>query len=81
MVDILHMSSINILEAKKRALRHGDENLLAQVGRGKDLMSILCVYPSDLPSDLGLIYVIVKKNMEAEDQDKLPDSELLSQMT
>jgi hypothetical protein len=53
MVDVLHTSSINILEGKKSALRHGDENLLAQVGRGKDLMSILCVYPSDLPSDLG----------------------------
>ena len=53
MVDVLHMSSINILEGKKSALRNGDENLLAQVGRGKDLMSILCVYSSDFLSDLG----------------------------
>jgi hypothetical protein len=53
MVDVLHTSSINILEGKKSALRNGDENLLAQVGRGKDLMSILCVYPSNFLSNLG----------------------------
>jgi hypothetical protein len=43
MVDVMHMSSIGILEAKKTALQQGDEAVLKQVGRGKDLMSILCL--------------------------------------
>jgi hypothetical protein len=43
MIDIMHSSSVNILKAKKTALQQGDEAVHAQVGRGKDIMSILCV--------------------------------------
>ena len=41
--DIMHSTAINILESKKRALKEGDEALARQVGRGKDIMSILCM--------------------------------------
>lgn len=41
MVDTMHKTSIDIFESKKAALARGDQAMVAQVGRGKDLMSIL----------------------------------------
>lgn len=40
-VDIIHNTSVEILEAKKRALWEGDEVVAKQIGRGKDIISIL----------------------------------------
>ena len=40
-VDVIHNTSVDILESKKRALREGDEAVAMQIGRGKDIMSIL----------------------------------------
>ena len=40
-VDVITETSEEILAEKKLALRQGDETLKAQVGRGKDIMSIL----------------------------------------
>ena len=42
--DTMHNTAIDILESKKRVLREGDEAFARQVGQGKDIMSILCVY-------------------------------------
>ncbi|KAF8198596.1 cytochrome P450 [Pholiota molesta] len=40
-VDILHKTSVEIFELKKKALADGDEAVASQIGRGKDIMSIL----------------------------------------
>jgi len=40
-VDILHNTSVEIFEAKKKALEEGDEAVAQQIGRGKDIISIL----------------------------------------
>jgi hypothetical protein len=40
-VDILHNTSVEIFESKKKALADGDEAVASQIGRGKDIMSIL----------------------------------------
>ncbi|KAF9238636.1 cytochrome P450 [Melanogaster broomeanus] len=64
MVDIMDKTSIDIFEAKKKALLLGDVAVLEQVGRGKDIMSIL-----------------LKANMAASEEDRLPDEELIAQMT
>ncbi|KAF8968134.1 cytochrome P450 [Flammula alnicola] len=40
-VDVLHNTSVEIFESKKKALEAGDEALSAQIGRGKDIISIL----------------------------------------
>jgi hypothetical protein len=42
-VDIMDRTSVEIFERKKLALQQGDDSVLKQVGRGKDIMSILCV--------------------------------------
>ncbi|KAF8905032.1 cytochrome P450 [Gymnopilus junonius] len=39
--DILHNTSIEVYESKKRALAAGDEAVAAQIGQGKDILSIL----------------------------------------
>ena len=41
-IDIFHETSVEILETKKEALRRGDQALAAQIGQGKDVISILC---------------------------------------
>lgn len=40
-IDVLHNTSVEIFETKKKALREGDRALAAQIGRGKDIISIL----------------------------------------
>ena len=41
-IDTFRETSVEILEAKKEALRRGDQALAAQIGQGKDIISILC---------------------------------------
>ena len=40
-VDILHQTSIEIFESKKKAIDEGEDALAAQVGHGKDIISVL----------------------------------------
>lgn len=40
-VDVLHNTSVEILNIKKKALKEGDKAMTSQIGQGKDLMSIL----------------------------------------
>ncbi|KAF8640256.1 hypothetical protein AX16_010151 [Volvariella volvacea WC 439] len=42
MIDIMHETSVEIIEGKKKALREGDEAVARQIGHGKDIISILC---------------------------------------
>ena len=41
MVDYMHTIASGIYESKKRAFKKGDEAVTQQIGRGKDLISIL----------------------------------------
>ena len=45
-VDVFHTTSVEIFETKKKALREGDQALAAQIGRGKDIISILSMFSS-----------------------------------
>ncbi|KAJ3514910.1 hypothetical protein NLJ89_g2096 [Agrocybe chaxingu] len=40
-IDTLHKTSVEIIQAKRKALQEGDPALEAQIGRGKDIISIL----------------------------------------
>jgi hypothetical protein len=46
-IDVMYNTSVEILEAKKRALMEGDEAVARQIGRGKDIISILSMCDSD----------------------------------
>jgi hypothetical protein len=39
--DVIHNTSIEIINSKKRALEDGDEAVARQIGEGKDILSIL----------------------------------------
>jgi len=41
-VNIMDRTSVEVFEAKKRALQQGDDALIKEVGQGKDIMTILC---------------------------------------
>lgn len=40
-VDVFYNTSVDIFEAKKKALKEGDEAVSRQIGQGKDIISIL----------------------------------------
>ena len=40
--DVVNRGCQNLFNAKKEALKRGDETLLQLVGEGKDVMSVLC---------------------------------------
>ena len=41
-LNIFRETAVEILETKREALRRGDKALAAQIGKGKDIISILC---------------------------------------
>lgn len=54
LVDTLHYSSSEILRQKTEALEKGDEEVMKQIGSGKDIMSVLCRFNKihiDAPAD------------------------------
>ena len=41
LINVFHDTSVEIYEAKKQAFQQGDEELAGQIGKGKDIISIL----------------------------------------
>jgi len=64
LTDTLNIKCQDIFDAKKAALKAGDDAVMHQVAEGKDIMSIL-----------------LKANMGTAEKDRLPDEELLAQMS
>lgn len=82
--DTIERCSKEILETKKRALQEGDEALRQQVGEGHDIISKLRQYFCKFPCVQSLIkiHISVQANMSAaSEEDKLPESEVLGQMS
>ena len=69
-----------IYNGKKAALEKGDEAVLHQMNDGKDIMSILreCVKVAQ-PDDADI--ALVNANVKASDEDRLPEDELIAQMS
>ncbi len=49
-VDIIHNTSLEIVESKKRALAEGNGAIKDEVAQGKDLMSVLCELEPYIPA-------------------------------
>ncbi|PPQ71481.1 hypothetical protein CVT24_011975 [Panaeolus cyanescens] len=64
LADVLHQTSIEIYQRKKKALAEGDQSVAEQIAQGKDILSIL-----------------MKANLEASEEDRLPDEEIYSQIS
>ena len=43
-IGILHEESVFIYESKKKALTEEEDSVVRQVGKGKDILSVLCEY-------------------------------------
>ena len=85
-VQVIHAGSKEVLRSKRAALERGDQELLHTVGEGKDIMSILCAsyslqFAPRHCADGSSTLVLVKENMSADEEDRLPDEELLAQMS
>lgn len=74
---------VDIFEGKKRALKEGDEAVSKQVGEGKDIMSILSAFTREDNAFrvLNSVIISVRANMEASEETKLPDNEVLGQVS
>lgn len=79
--DTMHQRSKDIFYAKKAALEAGEDAVLQQVGEGKDIMSILRECFVSGWKTYALTRFQVKANMTASADDRLPESELIGQMS
>jgi hypothetical protein len=78
-VDIMHGTSVEILKSKELALQEGDEAMMHQIGRGRDIISLLSMHNSNVLFLFIHFFVLpVKANMQASDEDKVPQSEILA---
>ena len=89
-VDTMWREATNIYRAKKNALEQGDEAVAREIGEGKDLLSILCTLTGDPLSRIAgsnnlffpdLFLITVRANTNAEEQDRLPEKELIGQIS
>lgn len=78
---MMHKTSIDIFENAKRGLDKCDD-ARERIAKGKDIMSALSkpsrrvIFPSNADND-----DLVKANMLASEGDKLPDEELIAQVS
>ena len=80
-VDTIYNTSLDIFESKKRALLDGDEAVERQVGEGKDILSILSTLILFHLRDPSTDSMVVRANMDASEEDKLDEDELVAQIT
>lgn len=81
-VDIMDETTVSILNSKKKALEEGEEAAVKQVGKGKDIISILSQYSAlEIYTEAYFVFSrTVKANMEASEADRLPESDVLGQV-
>ena len=81
-VDTMDSESRKIYNAKKSALEAGDDTILHQVGEGKDIMSILRkvlqLYATRILTSRSFV---VRENMKASEADRLPEAQVIGQMS
>lgn len=82
-VDRMSKRSVEIYESKKGALEKGDDEVVQQIGEGKDIMSVLStatIYPPSYVQGRA-DWLQVKANKAASVEDCLTDEELIGQMS
>ena len=74
-----------IYELKKDNIQHGEgRDVVKQVGDGKDIMSHLREYlffPVEITVFVDISRYAVRANMAAPEEDRLPEEEIIGQMT
>ena len=80
-VDAVYDTSTEIVQSRKRALEAGGDAMNKQVGRGKDMMSILCKYKFPVIFCFTTKARIVQANERSEARDRLSDEEVVAQIS
>ena len=74
-----------VLTVKKKALVEGEESVVKQVGEGKDIISLLRTHTRIVIIshcwDYSLFHTPVKANMFVPEEERIPDEEILGQMS
>lgn len=78
-VDVLDEAPKRIIREKKRVIAEGREG--ATTGGGKDLLSILCKLSLDLCLRVTDMFISVRANTEAPEEERISDDELAAQMS
>lgn len=82
-VDVMHRTSTDIFESAKKAVKEG-KDIPDRPGGGKDIMSILSTFHPLIAVSSTLnahSAVTVKANLNASEEDRLPDEELIAQIS
>ena len=80
--DAIWKTAEEVLQSKRAALAAGDEAVSAQIGEGKDIISVLRVSKlSHLLRTMMLTFTVVRSQMSAAEEDKMSDKELLGHMS
>ena len=80
--DAIWKTAEEVLQSKRAALVAGDEAVSAQIGEGKDIISVLRVSKlSHLLRTMMLTFTVVRSQMSAAEEDKMSDKELLGHMS
>lgn len=66
---------------KKRAFEQGDEKTVEQMGRGKDIISILSEYKFVMLVSACAQYPRVRANEETDESERLSEEEVIAQLT
>ena len=78
MRDVFYNTSVEIFEAKKKALKERDESQIAQ---GKDILSILSAYLLLLLFERSSLNACtVRSNMSLAEEDRMSREELMGQI-
>ena len=75
--EALDTTAKDILRTKRAALTAGDQAVSEQIGQGKDIMSVLRMCFASSCAECLLSKTVVKAQMTAAAEDKMPDNELL----
>jgi hypothetical protein len=73
-------TSTQVFREKLRALNAGEEATVKQIGQGRDIISILSKHGSSIINAFAS-HLSVKANREAAPEDRLPEDEVLGQMS
>jgi hypothetical protein len=82
MIDLMHSTSVEIYNAKKKALEEGGDAMKQQVAQGKDVISVLSGWHLvSLCLNRLMTNFIVRENMKEMGEDRPSESNVIAQMS
>lgn len=80
-IDTMYETSVQIFESKRTAMAQVDTAEAQRLGEAKDIIGILSKSTSQIQDKIALMYLTVRENAKAADNDRFTDAEVIAQMT